>query len=49
MTLGELLALADDQDRAAFENLSLGYTETTATRPCARRSPGCTTGRTQPT
>ncbi|MFG2860839.1 aminotransferase class I/II-fold pyridoxal phosphate-dependent enzyme [Streptomyces sioyaensis] len=28
MTLGELLALADDQDRAAFENLSLGYTET---------------------
>ncbi|MFD5731878.1 aminotransferase class I/II-fold pyridoxal phosphate-dependent enzyme [Streptomyces sioyaensis] len=28
MTLGELLALADDRDRAAFENLSLGYTET---------------------
>ncbi|AWS43892.1 aminotransferase class I/II-fold pyridoxal phosphate-dependent enzyme [Streptosporangium sp. 'caverna'] len=28
MTLTELLALADDQDRAAFENLSLGYTET---------------------
>lgn len=28
MTLGELLALADDQDRAAFDNLSLGYTET---------------------
>lgn len=28
MTLGELLALADDPDRAAFENLSLGYTET---------------------
>ncbi|MCF3173736.1 pyridoxal phosphate-dependent aminotransferase [Streptomyces sioyaensis] len=28
MTLGELLALADDQERAAFENLSLGYTET---------------------
>ncbi|MEU1285639.1 aminotransferase class I/II-fold pyridoxal phosphate-dependent enzyme [Kitasatospora sp. NPDC005856] len=28
MTLGELLALADDGDRAAFENLSLGYTET---------------------
>ncbi|MFI2190388.1 aminotransferase class I/II-fold pyridoxal phosphate-dependent enzyme [Streptomyces sioyaensis] len=28
MTLGELLALAGDQDRAAFENLSLGYTET---------------------
>ncbi|MFE4975657.1 aminotransferase class I/II-fold pyridoxal phosphate-dependent enzyme [Kitasatospora sp. NPDC056651] len=28
MTLRELLALADDQDRAAFENLSLGYTET---------------------
>lgn len=28
MTLGELLALADDEDRAAFENLSLGYTET---------------------
>ncbi|MFC4508084.1 MULTISPECIES: aminotransferase class I/II-fold pyridoxal phosphate-dependent enzyme [Streptomyces] len=28
MTLSELLALADDQDRAAFENLSLGYTET---------------------
>ncbi|KJS61880.1 aminotransferase class I/II-fold pyridoxal phosphate-dependent enzyme [Streptomyces rubellomurinus] len=28
MTLGDLLALADDQDRAAFENLSLGYTET---------------------
>lgn len=28
MTLGELLALGDDQDRAAFENLSLGYTTT---------------------
>ncbi|WP_369185189.1 aminotransferase class I/II-fold pyridoxal phosphate-dependent enzyme [Streptomyces sp. Y1] len=28
MTLGDLLALADDQDRAAFANLSLGYTET---------------------
>ncbi|MEV4249979.1 aminotransferase class I/II-fold pyridoxal phosphate-dependent enzyme [Streptosporangium canum] len=28
MTLGELLALADEQDRAAFENLPLGYTET---------------------
>ncbi|MFY1677733.1 MULTISPECIES: aminotransferase class I/II-fold pyridoxal phosphate-dependent enzyme [unclassified Streptomyces] len=28
MTLGELLALADEHDRAAFENLSLGYTET---------------------
>jgi len=28
MTLGELLALADDQDRAAFENLHLGYTTT---------------------
>jgi aspartate/methionine/tyrosine aminotransferase len=28
MTLSELLALADDQDRSAFENLSLGYTET---------------------
>ncbi|WP_149181297.1 aminotransferase class I/II-fold pyridoxal phosphate-dependent enzyme [Streptomyces sp. TRM49041] len=28
MTLGELLALADDHDRTAFENLSLGYTET---------------------
>ncbi|MFF8918252.1 aminotransferase class I/II-fold pyridoxal phosphate-dependent enzyme [Streptomyces sp. NPDC015032] len=28
MTLGELLALADDQDRAAFDSLSLGYTET---------------------
>ncbi|MEV6866209.1 pyridoxal phosphate-dependent aminotransferase [Streptosporangium subroseum] len=28
MTLTGLLALADDQDRAAFENLSLGYTET---------------------
>ncbi|MFE0382058.1 hypothetical protein ACFW1M_42365 [Streptomyces inhibens] len=28
MTLGELLALADDKDRDAFENLSLGYTET---------------------
>ncbi|MEU6603164.1 aminotransferase class I/II-fold pyridoxal phosphate-dependent enzyme [Streptomyces flaveolus] len=28
MTLSELLALADDRDRAAFENLSLGYTET---------------------
>lgn len=28
MTLSELLALADDEDRAAFENLSLGYTET---------------------
>ncbi|MFI1302149.1 aminotransferase class I/II-fold pyridoxal phosphate-dependent enzyme [Streptomyces sioyaensis] len=28
MTLGELLALAGDQDRAAFENLPLGYTET---------------------
>ncbi|MEQ4720718.1 aminotransferase class I/II-fold pyridoxal phosphate-dependent enzyme [Nonomuraea sp. B19D2] len=28
MTLGELLTLADDQDHAAFENLSLGYTET---------------------
>ncbi|MDH6680840.1 aspartate/methionine/tyrosine aminotransferase [Rhodococcus sp. LBL1] len=28
MTLGELLALADTKDRAAFENLSLGYTET---------------------
>lgn len=28
ITLGELLALADDRDRAAFENLSLGYTET---------------------
>jgi aspartate/methionine/tyrosine aminotransferase len=28
MTLSELLALADDQDRAAFENLPLGYTET---------------------
>ncbi|MFF8772119.1 aminotransferase class I/II-fold pyridoxal phosphate-dependent enzyme [Kitasatospora sp. NPDC015120] len=28
MTLAELLALADDGDRAAFENLSLGYTET---------------------
>lgn len=28
MTLGELLGLADDQDRAAFEHLSLGYTET---------------------
>ena len=28
MTLAELLALADDQDRDAFENLSLGYTET---------------------
>ncbi|SDN29549.1 aminotransferase class I/II-fold pyridoxal phosphate-dependent enzyme [Streptomyces wuyuanensis] len=28
MALGELLALADDEDRAAFENLHLGYTET---------------------
>ncbi|MEV6205566.1 aminotransferase class I/II-fold pyridoxal phosphate-dependent enzyme [Kitasatospora sp. NPDC051914] len=28
MTLGELLALAEDQDRAAFENLPLGYTRT---------------------
>jgi aspartate/methionine/tyrosine aminotransferase len=28
MTLSELLALAGDQDRAAFENLSLGYTQT---------------------
>ncbi|MEJ8660857.1 MULTISPECIES: aminotransferase class I/II-fold pyridoxal phosphate-dependent enzyme [Streptomyces] len=28
MTLGELLALGDDEDRAAFEQLSLGYTET---------------------
>lgn len=28
MTLSELLALADDRDRAAFENLSLGYTQT---------------------
>ncbi|MGW7368765.1 aminotransferase class I/II-fold pyridoxal phosphate-dependent enzyme [Streptomyces sp. NPDC054841] len=28
MTLSELLALADDHDRTAFENLSLGYTET---------------------
>ncbi|WP_432142158.1 aminotransferase class I/II-fold pyridoxal phosphate-dependent enzyme [Streptomyces sp. bgisy084] len=28
MTLSDVLALADDQDRAAFENLSLGYTET---------------------
>lgn len=28
MTLTELLALADDHDRAAFENLSLGYTQT---------------------
>lgn len=27
MTLGELLTLADDQDRAAFENLALGYTQ----------------------
>ncbi|MFF8430612.1 aminotransferase class I/II-fold pyridoxal phosphate-dependent enzyme [Streptomyces sp. NPDC016566] len=27
MVLTELLALADDQDRDAFENLSLGYTE----------------------
>ncbi|MFE7311619.1 aminotransferase class I/II-fold pyridoxal phosphate-dependent enzyme [Streptomyces sp. NPDC057555] len=26
MGLGELLTLADDQDRAAFENMSLGYT-----------------------
>ncbi|GHH85381.1 aminotransferase [Streptomyces sulfonofaciens] len=28
MALGELLALADEEDRAAFENLRLGYTET---------------------
>ena len=28
MTISELLALADDQDRTAFENLPLGYTET---------------------
>ncbi|MGH3401020.1 MAG: aminotransferase class I/II-fold pyridoxal phosphate-dependent enzyme [Streptosporangiaceae bacterium] len=28
MTLGELLALGDDQDRTGFENLSLGYTTT---------------------
>lgn len=28
MTLGELLALADDGDRAAYEHLPLGYTET---------------------
>ncbi|TKK91644.1 pyridoxal phosphate-dependent aminotransferase [Herbidospora galbida] len=28
MSLGDLLALADDDDRAAFENLSLGYTTT---------------------
>ncbi|MFZ4966195.1 MULTISPECIES: aminotransferase class I/II-fold pyridoxal phosphate-dependent enzyme [Pseudomonas] len=28
MTLSELLALASDSDRAAFENLSLGYTQT---------------------
>ncbi|GLX01990.1 pyridoxal phosphate-dependent aminotransferase [Microtetraspora sp. NBRC 16547] len=28
MTLGELLALADEHDRATFENLPLGYTET---------------------
>jgi len=28
MTLSELLALADEQDRTAFENLPLGYTET---------------------
>ena len=28
MTLSELLALADDEDRHAFEHLSLGYTET---------------------
>jgi aspartate/methionine/tyrosine aminotransferase len=28
MTMAELLALADDHDRAAWETLSLGYTET---------------------
>jgi len=28
MSLGELLALADDEDRAAFNELSLAYTET---------------------
>jgi aspartate/methionine/tyrosine aminotransferase len=28
MTLSELLALADDRDKAAFESLSLGYTTT---------------------
>jgi aspartate/methionine/tyrosine aminotransferase len=28
MTMAELLALADDRDRAAWETLSLGYTET---------------------
>lgn len=28
MTLGDLLALADEEDRTAFENLSLGYTQT---------------------
>ncbi|MFE3140929.1 aminotransferase class I/II-fold pyridoxal phosphate-dependent enzyme [Streptomyces scopuliridis] len=28
MTMADLLALADDTDREAFENLSLGYTET---------------------
>ncbi|MFJ9521109.1 aminotransferase class I/II-fold pyridoxal phosphate-dependent enzyme [Kitasatospora sp. NPDC101801] len=28
MTMGELLALADDADREAFEHLALGYTET---------------------
>ncbi|MFD0274198.1 hypothetical protein ACFVHB_09855 [Kitasatospora sp. NPDC127111] len=49
MTLSELLALADDGDRAEFENLPRGYTETYATRPCARRSPGRTSGRTRPT
>lgn len=29
MTMAELLALADDQDRLAWETLALGYTETT--------------------
>lgn len=37
MTLAELLALADDNDRRAFENLSLAYTQTPGD-PALRRA-----------
>jgi len=39
MTMAELLELADDTDRHAWRTMSLGYTETFATRCCVRRSP----------
>src|ERR1700730_7169693 len=47
MTLGELLSLASDADRAAFDNLSLAYTETWGA-PALREEIAATYGSVDP-